>query len=114
MSDINGIPDEEEMTEEVSGEQEIRPEFKGEYPEEFFTKAENGRQVIWLLNRDDGTAGSYETSEEGFGVTNNGEIVWGFSSGCPCWMGWEGSEIKTEPTYKEFLLKANQPETYLS
>lgn len=37
MSDINGIPDEEEMTEEVSGEQEIRPEFKGEYPEEFFT-----------------------------------------------------------------------------
>lgn len=74
-------------------------------PSKKWSKAENGETVFWILNREDGTAGSYETSQERLGITINGEIMWGFTSGCSCWNGWGADEYEGPITYKEFLLK---------
>lgn len=74
-------------------------------PEKYWTKAENDRIVFWLLDREDGTAGSYETSQEKFGITLSGELIWGFSSGCSCWSGWNESDYQKSISYKEFILK---------
>ncbi len=73
-------------------------------PDEFWHTAENEEDVIWILNRDDGTAGSYETSEERLGITRTGKILYGFSSGCSCWSGWQKDDYKDTITYKEFEL----------
>lgn len=74
-------------------------------PDEFLVKAENDRRVIWLLDREDGTAGDYETSQERLGITKEGEIVWGFSSGCSCWDGWKSGDYCPTMSYKEFIIK---------
>lgn len=60
-------------------------------------------EVVWLLNREDGTAGDYETSKERLGVRKDKQIVWGFTSGCSCWNGW-GLEDYNNKSYKEFIL----------
>lgn len=73
-------------------------------PEDFFTKAENNEEVMWLLDREDGTAGSYETSQERFGITKTGKILWGFSSGCSCWSGWDKNDYEKPVTWKEFTV----------
>ncbi len=70
-----------------------------------WVKAENGRLVYWLLDQDDGTADSYETSQERFGITFKGEIIWGFSSGCSCWDGWTKDDYEFPVTYKEFIIR---------
>jgi hypothetical protein len=80
-------------------------ENRNKVPREFWVTAENNRQVIWFLNGEDGTAGSYETSQHRFGITSEGEIIWGFSSGCSCWTGWSADELNVIPTYKEFLVQ---------
>ena len=74
-------------------------------PEKFFVQSESGRLVCWLLDREDGTADSYETSQERFGIWLNGDIIWGFSSGCSCWEGWESKDYELSKTYKEFVIK---------
>lgn len=74
---------------------------RNKIPEDFWRKAENGEFVLWFLSREDGTAGSYETSQERFGITKNGKIIYGFTSGCSCWDGWSKDEFTTK-TYKEF------------
>lgn len=71
-------------------------------PDEFFVKAENDERVIWFLDREDGTAESYETSQERFGMTKNGDVIWGFSSGCSCWSGWKSGDYCPTKSYKEF------------
>lgn len=73
-------------------------------PDEFWQIAENGQRVLWILNREDGTAGSYETSAERMGVTKEGLILWGYSSGCSCWSGWSKDDYKDSVAYKEFAL----------
>ena len=74
-------------------------------PDRLFVISENDRRVFWFFKGDDGTAGSYESSEEAFGITKEGEIVWGFSSGCSCWDGWGAGDIESTPTYKEFIIR---------
>lgn len=74
-------------------------------PDEFWVKSENGKQVIWILDREDGKAGDYETSQERLGLTKEGEIIYGFSSGCSCWSGWESGDYCPTLSYKEFGLK---------
>lgn len=74
-------------------------------PSKYWSKSENEYTIIWLLDREDGTAGSYETSQERLGVTIEGEILWGFSSGCSCWDGWKKEDYDNSVTYKEFILK---------
>lgn len=91
-------------TTELFNELEMFISRKDRIPDEFWIKAENDKDVIWLLDREDGTAGSYETSQERFGVTKDGDIIWGFTSGCSCWSGWDSGELETS-TYKEFVLK---------
>lgn len=71
-------------------------------PDEFWVTSETGKQVIWLLSQEDGTAGSYETSQERIGITREGEMLWGFSSGCSCWSGWEKDNYCPTKSYKEF------------
>ena len=73
-------------------------------PDEFWIKSENGHDVIWVLDQEDGTAGSYETSQERLGITRNGDIVWGFSSGCSCWSGWESDDYCPTVSVKEFVV----------
>lgn len=84
-------------------------------PEDFFTRragrnwddseeSQIKRDTIWLVSRDDGTAGDYETSQERFGVTKDGKIIWGFSSGCSCWNGWEDSDISEPLSWKDFIM----------
>lgn len=77
-------------------------------PDEFWVQAENGEQVIWFLDREDGTAGSYETSQERLGMTKEREIIYGFSSGCSCWGGWVKNDYCPTLSYKEFTLKKIQ------
>lgn len=84
-------------------------------PEDFFTQRVGSswrndsdeaepRDTLWLLSREDGTAGSYETSQERFGITKDGKIIWGFSSGCSCWDGWSKEDIEEPVTWKEFIM----------
>lgn len=73
-------------------------------PDEFWIKSENGHDVIWVLDQEDGTAGSYETSQERFGITRNGDIIWGFSSGCSCWIGWGSDDYCPTVSIKEFVV----------
>jgi hypothetical protein len=74
----------------------------GKIPDEFWVRLEGGGQVIWLLDQEDGTAGSYETSQERIGMTRKGKIIWGFSSGCSCWDGWDSSDYCPTKNTKEF------------
>ena len=74
-------------------------------PSKFWSETENNYIVIWLLDREDGTAGSCETSQERLGVTIEREILWGFSSGCSCWEGWSKEDYAKTITYKEFVIK---------
>lgn len=80
-------------------------------PDEFWVESENGKRVIWLLNQPDGTAGSYEASEERIGMTREGDFLWGFSSGCSCWSGWESSDYCPTKSYKEFDIEKDFAET---
>ncbi|MDP1570799.1 MAG: hypothetical protein Q8L86_12445 [Vicinamibacterales bacterium] len=68
-------------------------------PDEFWV---DGR--LWVLDQEDGTAGAYEVSQERLGITRSGEIVWGFSSGCSCWSGWENGDYCPTKSYKEFSI----------
>lgn len=86
-------------------------ENRNKIPDDFWREAENGRRVIWILNRDDGTAGSYENSEERLGITKDGEILYGFSSGCSCWEGWSKDDYAKSVTYKEFIILNKQTKT---
>lgn len=67
----------------------------------------NDYRVIWLLDQEDGTVpeDEYDTSQERFGITREGSILWGFSSGCSCWDGWEPDDYKETISYKEFIVK---------
>jgi len=73
-------------------------------PDEFWVRSENGHQVIWILDQEDGTAGSYETSQERIGITRDGNILWGFSSGCSCWDGWSDNDYCPTVSAKEFTI----------
>lgn len=84
---------------------------KDKIPEDFWIKSQAGHEVIWLLSREDGTAGSYETSQERFGITKEGKIIWGFSSGCSCWDGWKSEDYLGHVTWKEFILSGNKEPT---
>ena len=79
-------------------------EKKDRIPDEFWIKSENGHDVIWVLDQEDGTAESYETSQERLGITRNGDMVWGFSSGCSCWSGWESDDYCPTVSVKEFVV----------
>lgn len=99
MSKIEQIKEEMEIV--ISNLQRI--------PDEFFVpRSRDGADsnpVVWVIERDDGTAGSYETSEERLGITKKGEVIWGYSSGCSCWDGWESGDYEPEVSWKEFKLK---------
>lgn len=73
-------------------------------PDEFWVRAENKERVLWILDHEDGTAGSYETSQERLGITQKGEILWGFSSGCSCWDGWQSENYCSTKSWKEFQI----------
>lgn len=77
-------------------------------PEDFWIQSEKGNEVVWLMSREDGTAGSYETSQERFGITKEGKVIWGFSSGCSCWDGWNSDDLIDPVTWKEFIMLDTQ------
>lgn len=94
----------------VRGDMKITKEIKFlinkrmKIPSKFWSKAENGEMVCWILDREDGTADSYETSQERLGITLEGNILWGFTSGCSCWSGWEKEDYLKSLSYKEFVI----------
>ena len=73
-------------------------------PDEFWIRSENGHRVIWFLDQEDGSAKSYETSKERLGLTRDGQILWGFSSGCSCWSGWNSKDYCPTKSIKEFVI----------
>lgn len=74
-------------------------------PDEFWVRSEGGQyEVIWILDQEDGTAGSYETSQERLGITREGDILWGYSSGCSCWSGWDSNDYCPTVSVKEFKI----------
>lgn len=88
-------------------EQKIRRVYRlrNRIPDEFWVRSElTGRSIIWFLDQEDGTAGDYETSQERFGLSRDGEIIWGFSSGCSCWDGWKADNYCPTRSIKEFSL----------
>lgn len=92
------------MNREVDSKIKFLIKNREKIPENFWTKNEAGNMVVWFLDREDGTAGDYETSQERFGITFDGQVVWGYSSGCSCWSGWESSDYQPPKDYKEFTL----------
>jgi hypothetical protein len=75
-------------------------------PEDFWIRSEKHSYfVVWLLNREDGTAGSCQTSQERLGITKDGRVLWGFSSGCSCWNGWSAGDYFEPVSWKEFEIK---------
>lgn len=73
-------------------------------PDEFWVRATAAEFAVWIVDQEDGTAGSYETSQERLGITKDGNILWGFSSGCSCWGGWSDDDYCPTKSYKEFEL----------
>lgn len=76
-------------------------------PDEFFIPTEHGDyEVIWFLNRQKPSVSpSYDFDEERFGITKNGEIIWGFDSGCSCPSPWrDAGDIYEKKDWKEFIL----------
>lgn len=53
-------------------------------PEEFWRRTPSGKwEVIWLVDRQKPSVDqSYDFDQERFGLTREGEVIWGFHSGC--------------------------------
>lgn len=75
-------------------------------------KTRDGKNVLWFMDRQKpSVVPDYSFDEERFGVTYEGQIIWGFDSGCSCPSPWnerpdsEQYEIKT---WKEFLSSPEQ------
>ncbi len=68
--------------------------------------------VVLLLNRQKPSVeASYDFDEERIGITRQGEIVWGFDSGCSCPSPWDDGYpecYNISKSWKEFKLN---PET---
>lgn len=58
--------------------------FRDRIPEEFWVRTDGSKyRVIWFVNRQKPSeTASYDFNEERFGLTKDGEFIWGFDSGC--------------------------------
>jgi len=81
-------------------------------PKEFWIDLEHyPKRVIWFINRQKPSIeANYDFNEERFGITNEGEIVWGFDSGCSCPSPWNDNDdcYTIEKTWKEFILSKDK------
>lgn len=76
-------------------------------PDEFWTRAEPSEYLaIWFMSRQrPSVEQDYSFDEERFGITKEGSIIWGFSSGCSCPSPWSNDSGEyTTSSYKEFDL----------
>jgi len=86
-------------------------------PDEFWQTA-TGKQrwVLWFLDRQKPSVeANYSFDEERFGITREGNIIWGFDSGCSCPTPWdEGDPSQKDPAtyqikeWKEFDVIASK------
>lgn len=79
-------------------------------PETLFEETDGKKyKVLWLLDRQKPSVEvSWDFDEERFGITKNGEIIWGFDSGCSCPSPWSAQDFGDDSyetnTWKEFIL----------
>lgn len=77
-------------------------------PDEFFVQTDGGySRVIWFMDRQKPSVeADYNFDMERFGITKEGQIIWGFDSGCSCPSPWSqedyGDKSYFTKTWKEF------------
>lgn len=83
-------------------------------PKDLWEETDGGKyKVIWLMDRQKPSVqADYSFDEERVGITDKGDIIWGFDSGCSCTSPWSSGDFgddiyDTAPTYKEFLLNVS-------
>lgn len=64
-------------------------------PDEFWVKTDGGAySVIWFMDRQKPSVEQcYDFDEERFGLTKDGNIIWGFDSGCSCPSPWSSEDF---------------------
>lgn len=79
-------------------------------PDEFWVTTSGAKyQALWFINgQKPSVSQSYDFDEERFGVTKDGQLIWGYDSGCSCPSPWSqgdyGDENYQVATYKEFFI----------
>lgn len=77
---------------------------RGKIPDEFWVPTKLGRAIWFIDGQNPSVQSSYDFDVERFGVTREGNIIWGYDSGCSCPSPWESDPYHVT-TYKEFFLK---------
>jgi hypothetical protein len=83
-------------------------------PERFWVETDGKKfVVVWFIDRQKPSVeASYDYDEERFGVTKEGNIIWGFDSGCSCTSSWSqedyGDKTYKTSTWKEFPLREEE------
>lgn len=68
--------------------------YKDRIPEEFWkTVAKGTKNIIWVW---DVRTDDYEWTSERIGITKDGEVIYGFDSGCSCNSEWEKDNAETD------------------
>ncbi len=82
---------------EIKFKNEIKKliENRHKVPDEFWVKTDGGTyEVIWFMDRQKPSVEqSYDFDEERFGITRDGQVIWGFDSGCSCPSPWSQSDF---------------------
>ena len=82
-------------------------------PDTFKTNIHDGKnsEVVLLLDRQKPSVQrDYSFDEERISVNEQGQVIWGFDSGCSCPSPWEDGApgcYSCTDTWKEFVLEAN-------
>jgi len=67
-----------------------------------------GKKVYWLLDRQKPSVEpDYSFDEERLGIREDGEIIFGFDSGCSCPTPWEDEPYEVK-TFKQFMMEADK------
>lgn len=82
-------------------------------PDEFWVLTQGGKyNAIWFMSRQKPSVEAcYSFDEERFGLTKQGQVIWGFHSGCSCPSPWSAADFGDDYTtreWREFLVESEQ------
>ncbi len=81
---------------EIKFEKEIKSliEARKYIPDEFWNRTDGQKyEVVWFMDRQKPSVeASYDFDEERFGMTREGQVIWGFDSGCSCPSPWSNAD----------------------